>query len=79
MGKGVRDMTEDRESIQIKGAGRTYFLDLKRTRQDKNYLAITESRKRGEEGKFGRITINVFPEDAEEFAQAVSEMISKLG
>ena len=77
--KGVRKrMTGDRQSKQIKGSGRTYFLDLEKTSEGKSYLRITESRK-GQGDKFERNSINVFPEDADEFAQAVSKMASKIG
>ena len=76
--KGVKKrMHSDRQSKQLKGSGRTYFLDIEKTRGNKPYLRITESRKEGD--KFERNSINVFPEDATEFAKAVSEMISKLG
>ena len=40
-------------------------------------MRITESRK-GAGNKWERNSINVFPEDAGEFAQAISEMASKL-
>jgi hypothetical protein len=77
--KGVKErMNKDKQSKQIKGSGRTYFLDVEKTKDGRPYLRITESRK-GKGHKFERNSINVFPEDAEEFAQAVSEMISKLG
>ena len=77
--KGVKKrMSENRESRQIKGSGRTYFLDIEKTMESKPYLRITESRK-GEGDKFERNSVNVFPEDAGEFAQAVSEMTTKLG
>ena len=76
--KGVKKrMNDDRQSRQIKGSGRTYFLDVERTKGGKSYLRITESRK-GEGDKFERNSINVFPEDAGEFAQAVSAMVSRL-
>ena len=77
--KGVKKrMNDDRQSKQIKGGSRTYFLDVEKTREGKPYLRITESRK-GKGDKFERNSINVFPEDADEFAQAVSEMASRLG
>jgi hypothetical protein len=77
--KGVKQrMRDDRQSKQIKGSGRTYFLDVEKTRDGQPYLRITESRKGGGD-KFERNSINVFPEDAGEFAQAVSEMTAKLG
>ena len=76
--KGVRKrMNDDKQSKQIKGSGRTYFLDVAKTREGKPYLRITESRK-GEGDAFERNSINVFPEDADKFAQAVSEMVSTL-
>jgi hypothetical protein len=78
IGKGVeKQMNDEAQSRQIKGAGRTYFLDLQKTKENKPYLRITESRK-GEGEKFERNSINVFPEDADEFAQAVSDMAGKL-
>ena len=77
--KGVKKrMNDDGQSRQIKGSGRTYFLDVEKTREGKPYLRITESRK-GKGDKFERNSINVFPEDADEFNQAVTEMASKLG
>ena len=77
--KGVKTrMRDDEQSRQIKGGGRTYFLDIEKTREGKPYLRITESRK-GRGDKFERNSINVFPEDAGKFAQAVSKMASKLG
>ena len=79
IGKGVeKSMSDERESQQIKGSGRTYFFDVEKTRDEKPYLRITESRK-GEGDKFERNSILVFPEDTEEFSKAVSEMVAKLG
>ena len=79
VGKGVKKrMTKDGPSRQIKASGRTYFLDIEETREGKPYLRVTESRK-GQDDKFERNSINVFPEDAEAFVQAVSEMAEKLG
>ena len=76
--KGVEEpMNDETQSQQIKGAGRTYFLDVQKTKKDKPYLRITESRK-GEGEKFERNSINVFPEDAGEFTKAVAAMTSKL-
>ena len=77
--KGVeKSMSDERESQQIKGSGRTYFFDVETTRDGKPYLRITESRK-GEGDKFERNSVLVFPEDAEEFSRTVSEMVAKLG
>ena len=77
--KGVKKrMNDDRQSQQLKAAGRTYFLDIEETKEGKPYLRITESRK-GEGDKFERNSVNVFPEDATEFAGAVSEMTKRIG
>ena len=78
VGKGVKkSMTDNQPSKQLNASGRTYFLDVQKTREGKSYLRITESRK-GEGDRFERNSINVFPEDAKEFAQAVSEMTAEL-
>ena len=78
VGKGVKKhMTGDRQSKQLKASGRTYFLDLEETSEGKPYLRITESRK-GQGDKFERNSINVFPEDADAFSEAVSEMAQEL-
>ena len=71
-------MSDDTQSRQLKASGRTYFLDIVQTKEGKPYLRITESRK-GEGDKFERNRVHVFPEDAGDFAEAVSEMASKLG
>ena len=46
----VVDAAIIRQSKQIKGSGRTYFLDVEKTKEGKPYLRITESRK-GEGGR----------------------------
>lgn len=76
--RGVRkeveqSMNDDGQSRQIKGRGRTYFLDVEKTREGQPYLRITESRK-GAGEKFERNSINVFPEDARAFVDAISEI-----
>lgn len=74
----IEAMGESEKSKQIRAGGRTYFFDIEKTSEGKAYLRITESRYRGEGSKRERNTINVFPEDAAEFASTVSEMIAKL-
>ena len=80
--RGVRkevkdDMDNDKISQQLKASGRTYFFDVEHTREGKAYLRITESRK-GQDDKFERNSIHVFPEDAVSFARFVSAMTRKL-
>ena len=80
-GEGVsEEMPEtktNKDSLQVKGAGRTYFLDMARTSKDTPYLRITESRK-GEGEEFEGSSIYVFPEDAEKFSEAIQQMTQKL-
>ena len=73
----MREKTENKDSLQVKGGGRTYFLDLAKTSKDTPYLRITESRK-GEGEEFERSSIYVFPEDAKDFSEAVTKMTKKL-
>ncbi len=63
----------------VKAGGKTYFFDIKKTKEGKPYLVITESRFAGEGKEWERTTIAVFPETAKEFANVVSEMVTKLG
>lgn len=79
-GKGVIDMAakEREESRQIRAGSRTYFVDLEHTKEGKRYLRITESRFKGEDQERERQSLVVFPEDAEEFAQAIGELAALL-
>ncbi len=76
-GEGMTPMIEE-DSVQIRAGKRTYFLDVARTNEQKPYLRITESRFTGEEGERERNTIFVFPEEAEQFAQAVAGMAARI-
>ena len=66
------------DSKTVKAGSRTYFFDVKTTKDDKRYLVITESRFIGEGKDRQRSSIMVFPEDASEFADAVREMTGEL-
>ena len=72
-------MTKENPNSEILKAGaKTYFFDLKMTKDDKPYLLITESRFSGEEGERERNTIVIFPEQAEEFGNLVSSFTKKI-
>ena len=75
----VEKMAGNEESMQVKAGGRTYFFDIKKTKDGKPFLVITESRFKGEGEERERNTIMIFPENAEEFSEAVSKMTVKLG
>lgn len=74
----VVEMMQDETSATVKAGSKTYFFDIKETQGGKPYLVITESSFKGEEGKRERRSIMVFPEEAQKFAQAVSDMTAKL-
>lgn len=57
-------MEKELHTEQIKAGKRTYFFDIKETVHGKNYLTITESKKK-DDGSFERHNIMVFPEDLE--------------
>ena len=79
LGKGVEDMTDQSEqSKTLKAGAKTYFFDIKETKEKKPFLVITESRFKGEDKDRERSTIIVFQDNAEDFASTVSEMISRI-
>lgn len=62
----------------VKANGRTYFFDLKETEEGKKYLVLTESRRTKDGQEFLRSTMVLFPEQAQEFGEALGEMAAKL-
>ena len=44
VGEEVVEMSEPSDSITVKAGAKTYFFDVKATREGKQYLLITESR-----------------------------------
>ncbi len=69
--------SQDVRSKVIRAGKRTYFFDVKRTRNGEMYLIITESRKRVEDdGNFfyEKHKIFLYPEDFENFSSALEEV-----
>jgi hypothetical protein len=65
----------------IRAGKRTYFFDVKATRQDDYYLTITESKKRlGKEGKifYEKHKIFLYKEDFEKFTGGLKEAVSYI-
>jgi hypothetical protein len=60
-------------SEKVKAGKRTYFFDVKKTRGNDYYLAITESKKQsdGESSYYIRHKIFVYKEDLKDFAESV--------
>lgn len=65
-------MSKDKEieSIKIAAGKRTYFVDVKETREGAKYLKISES-KRLENGEYERHRIMVFEEDINNIVEAL--------
>lgn len=74
---------QDREifSKAIKAGKRTYFFDVKSTRNDDYYLSITESKKKIEQdGKFTYVKHKIFlyKEDFEKFRDGLDEVMKYI-
>ena len=76
-----KDNREDIFSLAIRAGKRTYFFDVKATRQNDYYLTITESKKRfGQEGKFffEKHKIFLYKEDFDKFAEGLAEAVDYI-
>jgi len=78
--RGVRNMVEreEKKSEMLKASGKTFFFDLKETREKKPYLVITESRLKGEGEKPERSSIMIFQENLGEFAEIVGKLAKRM-
>ncbi len=76
------DMNDDREEVYskaVKAGKRTYFFDVKATRNNDYYLTITESKKRFDDGgnaSFEKHKIFLYKEDFEKFAEGLEETVA---
>lgn len=65
----------------IRAGKRTYFFDVKSTRNEEYYITITESKKRfSDQGDFQyeKHKIFLYKEDFEKFAESLNEVISYI-
>jgi len=65
----------------IRAGKRTYFFDVKSTRNNEYYLTITESKKRfGDNGKFTyeKHKIFLYQEDFEKFMESLNEVVGYI-
>lgn len=63
----------------VRAGKRTYFFDVKSTRNEEYYLTITESKKRFEDNgnfHYEKHKIFLYKEDFEKFAECLQEIIS---
>lgn len=77
--KGVNILAQQEDSRIVKAGSKTYFFDLKQTKEGKTYLIITESRFKKEGEARERAALIVFPEHIQEFVAAIQEMTKRLG
>lgn len=75
-----KERREDLYSKVIRAGKRTYFFDVKATRSNKQYLTITESKRRfnEEQGKFyyEKHKIFLYPDDFDSFRSGLNKAIS---
>jgi hypothetical protein len=65
---------KDIESVKVSAGKRTYFLDVKLTREGAKYLKISES-KRLEDGNYERHGVMFFEEDINEIVEALRTVL----
>ncbi len=76
-----RHERDDIFSKVVRAGKRTYFFDVKATRQNDFYLTITESKKRfGQDGKFffEKHKIFLYKEDFEKFSEGLNEVVDYI-
>jgi hypothetical protein len=62
-------------SNQLKVGKRTYFFDVKQTKELKRYLVITESKKLNTNSEYLRNQIMIFEEDIEKFGGCLNKAL----
>jgi hypothetical protein len=78
---GERYYDEDRFSRPVKAGKRTYFFDVKSTRDDDYYLTITESKRHvDDDGRFTyeKHKIFLYKEDFAKFAEGLQECVEYI-
>ncbi len=79
---GSQNTREDIYSKAVRAGKRTYFFDVKATRNEEFYLTITESKKRFNQqtGKFifEKHKIFLYREDFDKFQEALQEAFSAI-
>jgi hypothetical protein len=71
-------MADQNDSKTVKAGSKTYFFDLRETKEGQPFLTITESRFKGEGQDRERSSIVVFPDKSMDFLEATQEMVEKL-
>ena len=81
-GHDEKNVKEEIFTKVVRAGKRTYFFDVKATRNDDYYLTITESKKRlGKEGKvfYEKHKIFLYKEDFEKFSEGLKDAVTYIG
>jgi hypothetical protein len=81
-GHEEKNIKEEIFTKVVRAGKRTYFFDVKATRNDDYYLTITESKKRlGKEGKvfYEKHKIFLYKEDFEKFSEGLKDAVTYIG
>lgn len=76
------EMSDDREEVYskaVKAGKRTYFFDVKATRNNDYYLTITESKKKFDKdgnSNYEKHKIFLYKEDFEKFSEGLDEAVA---
>lgn len=76
--KGVNQMENEKNSLQVRAGSRTYFFDIKETKDKKPYLIITESRFKGVGKEHERTSLLIFQDHITEFSKTLSNLANKM-
>ena len=69
---------EDVYSRKIRAGKRSYFFDVKLSKKNLYYLAITESIKQLNSNEYKKHRVVIYPEDFNKFLEASQEVIEKI-
>ena len=79
MGEDYRNEQEEIYSKRIRAGKRTYFFDVKATRNSDYYITITESkRSKFDDGNFVKMKIHLYKEDFNKFSDGLAETIGHV-
>ena len=74
-----RDSQEEIYSKRVRAGKRTYFFDVKATRNNDYYITITESkRSKFDDGNFVKMKIHLYKEDFNKFSDGLVEIIGHV-
>lgn len=73
----MADVSNGTFSEKVAAGSRTYFFDVKRTKDGANYLVISESRQTGEKREYQRLM--VFMENLKAFSAGLAKAAAFMG